>query len=281
LRSHRHHHPPHRPNRSRPPAVAPAIAPVGGRQELGQNFLADRRVIERVVDLVDATSGPIIELGAGAGVLTRRLTRLGRPVTALELDPRRVAELRRELGRSARVIHADALAWSYPAEPHAVVGNVPFHLTTAILRSLLARPHWRDAVLLTQWEAARRRCGVGGTSVLTVQWAPWFEFALDRRVPATAFRPVPSVDGGLFTIRRRVAPLVPDADRRAYQAYVTSVFSGRGRGLAQVLGRASRPLPNARAWLARRGIPADAMPGRLEPDDWGALWDEVGGSGRR
>jgi 23S rRNA (adenine-N6)-dimethyltransferase len=179
------------------------------------------------------------------------------------------------------VIHADALAWSYPAGPHAVVGNVPFHLTTAILRSLLARPHWRDAVLLTQWEAARRRCGVGGTSALTVQWAPWFEFELDRRVPAAAFRPMPSVDGGLFTIRRRVAPLVPDAERRAYQEYVASVFAGRGRRLGQVLELAPRPLPHARSWLARRGIRADATLGRLTPDDWGALWADVGRSGRR
>lgn len=235
-------------------------------------------MIERVVDLVDATTGPIVELGAGSGALTRPLARLGRPLTALELDPVRVAALRRELGRSVRVVRADALAWRYPAEPHAVVGNVPFHLTTAILRSLLAQRHWRDAVLLTQWEAARRRCGVGGTSVLTVQWSPWYEFSLDRRVPARAFRPMPSVDGGLFTIRRRDRPLVPDADRRTYQAYVSAVFGGRGRGLAQVLGRTSRPLPRAKAWLASRGIAADALPGRLSADDWGALWARVSGT---
>ncbi len=156
-----------------------------------------------------------------------------------------------------------------------IASNVPFHVTTPILRRILAEPAWTDAVLLTQWEVARRRCGVGGTSQLTVQWAPWFEFELDRRVPARAFRPAPSVDGGLFTIRRRAEPLVADRERRAYQAYVASVFGGRGRGLAQVLSRASRPLPNAKTWLTRRGIRADALPARLAPADWSALWHAV------
>ena len=170
------------------------------------------------------------------------------------------------------IVTADALTWRFPLSPHVIASNVPFHLTTAILRRVLAESAWTDAVLLTQWEAARRRSGVGGTSQLTVQWAPWFEFELDQRVPARAFRPVPSVDGGLFTIRRRAAPLVPERDRRAYQAYVASVFGGRGRGLAQVLSRASHPLPNAKTWLARRGIGAEALPARLTPADWSAVW---------
>ncbi len=232
-----------------------------------------------ILALVDAAPGPIVELGAGGGALTRPLAGLGRPLTAIELDPRRADALRRDLAGSAQVVHADVLAWRHPSHPHVVVGNVPFHLTTAILRKLLAERSWSTAVLLTQWEAARRRCGVGGTSQLTVQWAPWYEFALDRRVPAHAFRPVPSVDGGLFTILRRPAPLVPDAERRAYQAFVAEVFRGRGRGLAQVLARTRHPLPSARAkrWLAARGLAADALPGRLTAEDWADLWREVRG----
>ncbi|QTX06188.1 23S ribosomal RNA methyltransferase Erm [Agromyces archimandritae] len=247
----------------------------GGRHELGQNFLVDRAVIDRVVELAAATGGPLLELGAGGGALTHPLARLGRPLTAVEIDPHRAAELRRRLGRRADVVTADALAWRHPHTPHAVVSNVPFHITTAMLRGLLAAPGWTDAVLLTQWEVARRRTGVGGSSLLTAQWAPWFAFRLERRVPARAFRPIPSVDAGLFTVHRRTEPLVPWGERRAYQAYVAAVFRGRGRGLAQVLARAPRPLPDARRLLAARGLPADALPGRLAPEDWAALWAAV------
>src|SRR5690606_36671141 len=71
-----------------------------------------------------------------------------------------------------------------------------------ILRRLLRRPDWRHAILLTQWEVARKRAGVGGGTLLTAQSAPWSEFTLHGRVPARAFRPAPSVDGGILSITR-------------------------------------------------------------------------------
>ncbi|WP_157006853.1 23S ribosomal RNA methyltransferase Erm [Agromyces laixinhei] len=257
---------------------------VGGRHELGQNFLVDRRVVDRLVSLTAATQGPIVELGAGSGAITRKLAGLGRPLTALEIDRRRADRLRRELGRGpdVTIIEADALSWRYPAAPHAIVGNVPFHLTTAIMRSLLARGHWTDAVLLTQWEVARRRCGVGGSSLLTAQWDPWFTFRLRERVPARAFRPAPSVDGGVFTIERRPEPLVPTADTAAYQAFVAEVYRGKGRGLAQILRRMSRPLRADRvARLLRTvGVGADVLPSRLSGPQWAALWVGVRGATR-
>ncbi|CCH31971.1 hypothetical protein BN6_46920 [Saccharothrix espanaensis DSM 44229] len=72
--------------------------PHPGRRELGQNFLIDHDVIGTIVDLVAATGGPIVEIGAGDGALTRPLHRLGRPLTAVEVDRRRAARLARLVG---------------------------------------------------------------------------------------------------------------------------------------------------------------------------------------
>jgi 23S rRNA (adenine-N6)-dimethyltransferase len=261
------------------PALPAAPAAVGGRHELGQNFLVDARVVDRLVALAAATRGPIVELGAGGGALTRELAALGRPLTAIEIDGRRADRLRRELAhaRDVTIVEGDALEWRSPAAPHVVVGNVPFHLTTAIMRSLLARGHWTDAILLTQWEVARRRCGVGGSSLLTAQWDPWFSFRLHERVPARSFRPVPSVDGGVFTIERRREPLVSATDRAAYQSFVGEVYRGRGRGLAQILRRTSRPVPaeRTRALLQAVGVAGDALPSRLTGPQWAELWKGV------
>lgn len=260
---------------SRPHHSSPRLAAHhGGRHELGQNFLVDRGVIDRITALASATRGPIVELGAGGGALTRELARLGRPLTAVELDARRAAALRRELGGAAAVVQADVLRWPLPREPYVLVGNVPFHLTTAILRRVLDADWWGSAILLTQWEAARRRCGVGGSSMLTVQSAPWFRFTLDRRVPARAFRPMPSVDGGVFRIDRRPEPLVRTAERRDYQRWVGDVFQGPGRGLVQVLGRTSRPIDAgaARRMLRDRGIDPHTPPSRLSTETWADLW---------
>jgi len=231
------------------------------------------------VALTAATRGPIVELGAGGGAITRGLAALGRPLTALEIARRRADALCNEFRDDPHVtiVEVDALAWGYPSAPHTVVGNVPFHLTTAIMRSLLARGGWTDAILLTQWEVARRRCGVGGSSLLTAQWDPWFTFRLQERVPARAFKPAPSVDGGVFTIERRSEPLVPPAERAAYQAFVAEVYRGKGRGLAQILRRTSRPLSadRAAALLRTVGVAADVLPSRLAGPQWAALWAGV------
>ncbi len=63
------------------------------------------------------------------------------------------------------VVHGDALRTRL--DRPVVVGNLPFHLTTPILRRLLAAGGWTEAVLLTQWEVARKRAGVGGRTMLT------------------------------------------------------------------------------------------------------------------
>lgn len=245
----------------------------GGRHELGQNFLNHRPTIARIVRLVAATSGPILELGAGDGALTRELARLGRPVTALELDPRRADRVRRALP-GVRVVHADMLR--HPIGDGAVVGNIPFHLTTPTLRRLLAARQWDAAVLLTQWEVARKRAGVGGGTMMTAQAAPWFEFTLEGRVAASCFTPAPSVDGGLLLIRRRSHPLVPLGERRAYESFVRAVFTGAGGSLTRVLRRAARASPAAvtRA-LAAAGVPRSLLPRGLSPAQWAALWSTL------
>ena len=80
----------------------------GGRHELGQNFLTHRPTLQRLTDLVAATQGPILEIGAGDGALTERLAALGRDLRAIEIDERRIARLRARVP-SATVRQADAL----------------------------------------------------------------------------------------------------------------------------------------------------------------------------
>lgn len=252
-----------------------------GRHESGQNFLIDPAAIRRFVELVDATPGPIVEIGPGDGALTRPLALLGRPITAFELDGRRAERLDRATPRHVSVRRDDVLRARFPPRPHTVVGNIPFHLTTAILRRLLAESAWTDAVLLVQWEVARRRAGVGGATLLTAQTWPWFEYTLEGRVPSRAFRPMPGVDGGLLRITRRLVPLVPVGERRAYEALMTRIFTGPGRGLRDVVRRATRMPDRAIAeWMRRSGLPATALPRHPRAEHWAELWHLSRGKGR-
>ena len=152
-----------------------------GRHELGQNFLVDRAVLDRIVRLVRERPGPIVEWGTGNGAITLALSRLGRPLEGIEIDPRRVRELKRKVGPHVCISEGDILRHAPPAGA-VLVSNVPFYLTTPVLRHLLRSPHWSSAVLITQWEVARKRAGVGGATQLTAQWWPWYAFGLDRKI---------------------------------------------------------------------------------------------------
>ena len=243
-----------------------------GPHELGQNFLTDRRTIARIVQLASQTSGPLVEWGTGDGSVTVPLSKLGRSVEGVEIDTVRARNLRRRVGPHVCISEGDILRHA-PPTGSTVVSNVPFSLTTPVLRHLLSSPDWVRAVLLVQWEVARKRSGVGGTTQLTAQWWPWFSFTLDRRVPAAAFRPRPSVDGGILVLDRRERPLLAARQRRPYQGWVRQVFTGGGSGLAEVLARTGRMTRAQAARFCRdQGLDPRALPRDLTVEHWVAAF---------
>lgn len=268
----------------------------GGRHEHGQNFLIDTTIIDSIVRTVADIPGPIIEIGSGHGALTAPLLELRRPLTAVEIDRQAASLLRRTYSTGLRahspdrrtyssgltVVNADFVHWRLPADPHVIVGNLPFHLTTAILRKLLHAPAWSSAVLVVQWEVARRRAGVGGASMMTAQWWPWFEFTLHRRVSRQAFRPEPTVDGGLLVMTRRAEPLLPHHDRSAYRQFVHSVFTCKGRGVAAILARVVPPRKKGaiRPSLERAGVRANALPKDLSAEQWVGVFTDLAYRGK-
>ncbi|XP_018401834.1 PREDICTED: rRNA adenine N-6-methyltransferase-like, partial [Cyphomyrmex costatus] len=150
----------------------------GGRAELGQNFLTHQPTLVRIAELVATTKGSILEIGVGGCALTKHLCTLGRDLRAIDIDASRVKRLQAEL-KGVDIAHADVRR--EPLTRDVVVGNIPFHLTTPIMRRLLAEGDWTHAIVLTQWEVARKRAGVGGSTMMTSQAAPWFSFELHDR----------------------------------------------------------------------------------------------------
>ncbi|BBZ01348.1 hypothetical protein MCHIJ_07850 [Mycolicibacterium chitae] len=242
-----------------------------GRHEHGQNFLNDTATVRTIVDAVGRTHGPLIEIGPGRGALTFELQKLRRPLTVVEIDDRHARWLASRLKNHVCVVNDDFIQWSLPAHRHVLVGNLPFHQTTAMLRKMLHAPAWTDAVLLVQWEVARRRAGIGGATMMTAQWWPWMEFTVHQRVPSSAFTPRPSVDAGLLVMSRRTTPLLDRKHSRRYRQFVHAVFTGRGRGLPAILSQVCAH-KSIRAWLSRERIGASALPKDLSAGQWVELF---------
>ena len=126
----------------------------------GRHFLRSSRLAADFVREAGVAPGDlVVDIGAGAGALTRALADAGAEVLALELAPDLARELRRrfDANRSVTVLEADVLDWAWPARPFAVVANLPFAHSGAILAHMLRDPRGalRRADVIVQWDFAR------------------------------------------------------------------------------------------------------------------------------
>ena len=197
------------------------------RRSLGQNFLRPDLADRLIAEAAFAPGELVVEVGAGRGALTHALARRDVDLVALEKDPRWAASLRRDLARhdrrhDVRVLCCDVLDFRVPRRPFRVIGSLPFGTTTAILRHLLDDPGSPlvRADLIVQWEVARKRATMPPSTLLSAGWAPWWCFEVGRRIPATAFRPVPSVDAAVLRVTRRAPAILPPRMAGAYKAFV-------------------------------------------------------------
>jgi len=245
---------------------------------LSQNFLVDRRAIDALVHGSGAGAGDlVVDIGAGNGLISEALARRGAQVLAIERDPALVRRLRAKFATwpAVTVLEDDVLTAPLPAGPFRAVANIPFGITTKILRRLLDDDGLVRADLIVQAEVARKRGTGGRGTLLNAGWEPWLEFGTGARIPAAAFRPVPRVDTAVLIVTRRDPPLVDPAARRDYTDFVTAAFEGAHPTVASALARA---IPRTRfSELARKlGFAAGALPSELGVDQWVGLFLAAG-----
>lgn len=187
------------------------------RRSLSQNVLVDQRLIEHFVDGLGLGSAHlVVEIGAGTGALTFPLAETGARIWAIEADPAWARHLRsavvdRTATGRVRVLRLDARRLRAPLEPYRVVANLPFGATTDILARLLDRPELGPdrADVIVQFEVARKLARQPPSTLRAAAWAPWWELELGRRIGRDSFRPRPSVDAAVLTVRRRDPPVLP------------------------------------------------------------------------
>jgi 23S rRNA (adenine-N6)-dimethyltransferase len=245
------------------------------RAELGQHFLAGGRLAAELVEQAGVGAGDLVlEIGAGTGVLTEALARRAGRVVAVECDPRLADRARARLAGfgNVRVVTANALAMPPPRRPFRVVANLPFGVTTAMLRRLLGDPRipLERADLVVQEQAARRYAARRPGSAEAVGWGAWYDLVTGRRLGPSSFRPPPRVGAAVLVARRRRPPLVPVAGHRRFTALLGSAFRHPGLPLRRVL---VPPLTYRQLRRLARdlGFSLDSGPADLDAAQWAAL----------
>lgn len=246
------------------------------RRHLGQHFLVDGRILDAIVAAAGIQPGePVLEIGPGAGTLTRVLALAGAAVRAVEIDRTLEPVLLDVLdGLPVDVVWGDALRVPLP-QAAKVVANLPYQITSPLLGRLLAMDGWERLVVMVQHELAERVLAQPGTRAygaftLFVRYHARAEAVC--RVPRGAFLPPPRVDSTVL----RLWPDRCSYPPAAFRAVVRAAFSQRRKTLGNALGR-SRALEMAGIDGGRRAETLSlAEFGRLATAWNGLLADEKG-----
>jgi 16S rRNA (adenine1518-N6/adenine1519-N6)-dimethyltransferase len=258
---------------------ARAFPPV--RKSLGQHFLSDPRILARIADaLALAPDETVVEIGPGRGALTEQLLARAGRVIAIEVDRMLAARLRERYAGEPRldVIERDVLETNLgvlAGNDFALVGNVPYYITTPILFHALHPPRPTRAVYLVQKEVADRLCASPGTKAygaLTVNVRALASAETLFRVAPGAFSPRPSVDSAVVRITPRAQPAVAPDEEERFRVFVQQAFGMRRKQMRRVVrSLLSVPAQRADELLAAAGIDPEARPETLTPEQFAAL----------
>lgn len=245
--------------------------------DLGQHFLIDEDVLEMILESGDiGLRDHIVEIGPGMGILTNELLQRAGEVTAIELDKRMIplmqdflASQPKRASRKFTVVEGNALQADFPTTPYKIVANIPYHITSPLLRhAYVESPITPTAMtLLIQREVAEKICDQEHAGILTIVVKLFGTPEVVCNVPPHAFIPPPAVDSAVLHIRSHAQPL---ADRPTIDNILRLLkisFAGKRKMLRNTLGN----LENGMELLGKAGIDPTRRPETLSVEEWMAF----------
>jgi 16S rRNA (adenine1518-N6/adenine1519-N6)-dimethyltransferase len=254
------------------------------RKSLGQHFLVDEEVLRAVASAAELTTNDVVmEIGPGLGVLTRELAKRAGQVVSVELDSFLSSALRQTLASLENVTVVDgdilqlepaALLQGHKAANYKVVANLPYYITSAVLRHFLeAKLKPQIMVVMVQKEVAEAIVAKPGRmSLLSVSIQLYGEPEVVSYVPARCFYPPPEVSSAILKVALYPRPVVAKDSEGFFQLVRAGFCASRKQlvnSLAQGLG-----LPKARVspLLEKVGIMPKRRAETLTLTEWAQLW---------
>jgi 16S rRNA (adenine1518-N6/adenine1519-N6)-dimethyltransferase len=275
------------PNQPAPNSSTPVHRP---SKRFGQNFLTDKRTIDRIVDAVDPQPGEtIVEIGPGRGALTGPLLERAGRLVAIEFDRNLVPQLRAQFGdnHAFHLIEQDALRADVckliePAKQTRVVGNLPYNISTAILQKLIEQRHCIvEMVLMLQREVVDRITASPSSSergYLSVLVEAFAETEKLFDVAPGSFRPAPKVWSTVIRVTPQSRLAFPEADKDLMWQIVSAGFAQRRKTILNNLRNAPSPLKEklvrlggASIVLCRAEVELQRRAETLTLDEWARI----------
>ena len=242
---------------------------------LGQHWLYNRAILEEIAELacggVDGEkpkASVCVEIGPGLGTLTASLLRRFNEVIAVEFDERLAQNLPGSFpGKNLKVINGDILSTDldFIQEKYVIAGNIPYYITSPIIRKVLTLKHPAErVVLLVQKEVADRLVDEKET-VLSLFVKNCADVKLGPVVLKEEFMPPPKVDSAVIVLKPHAA-IVED---KVFELIKRGFAAPRKKLVHNLMGLASKEELTRK--MAEIGISLDARPGDLKLDEWQKL----------
>jgi len=260
------------------------------KKRLGQHFLIDEAVLERILSAAELSPGDIVvEVGPGLGILTEGLARRGARVIAVELDSRLVALLKKRLAAfpDVKIVRADILEVAprqllqdnLPASElsrgYKVIANLPYYITSPVLSHFLeAQPRPSKMVVMVQKEVGEAIAATPGKMrLLSVKTQFYSQPAIISYVPAASFYPPPKVDSVILRLDVYSQPPIEVSDVAGFFDIVMHGFGAPRKQLRNALAHSLEMPPSQVALLLEKaGIEAKRRAETLSLEEWRELW---------
>jgi 16S rRNA (adenine1518-N6/adenine1519-N6)-dimethyltransferase len=251
------------------------------KKSLGQNFLIDTTALQRIAAAAEITSQSVVlEVGPGLGSLTRYLAVTARHVTAVELDSSLFPVLAEVLKpfSNVRIVQGDILELN-PTDLMAetgylVVANIPYYITSAVIRHLLeAQQRPARMVLTVQKEVAERiTAAPGDLSLLALSIQVYGAPRIVARIPAGAFYPAPDVDSAVVRIDLHPQPVIPIDRMDLFFRLIKAGFSQKRKTLRNSLsGGLGKTKEEVETILGESNIDPQRRAETVSMDEWSRL----------
>lgn len=254
------------------------------KKQFGQNFISDTNLLRSIVaDAgIDETS-TVVEVGPGAGTLTRAVAERAKKVYAFEIDRTLEPVLAESLAGLDNVevifrdfMKVDLAEFERELPPYTVVANIPYYITTPlVMRFIEESRKVKSVVVMVQEEVARRFCAEAGTAdygAVTAGIALKGKAKITRKVPRTVFYPVPNVDSAVVKIE--IGDGIPVKDEKLYRDTVRCAFLNRRKTLENNLVNSFRlSREDAKGLVSALGIDEKARGETLTPVQLAKLSD--------
>ncbi|MEW6568172.1 MAG: 16S rRNA (adenine(1518)-N(6)/adenine(1519)-N(6))-dimethyltransferase RsmA [Chloroflexota bacterium] len=247
-------------------------------KRLGQHFLFERAALEKVVGAAELSpQDTVLEIGAGVGSLTLCLAAKVARVVAVEVDARLLPALRAATADCAnvRLIEGDILAIdldrTFVGTPYLVVANIPYAITSLLIRRLLEAPAPAARLVITvQREVAERVvAGAGEMSLLALSVQVYGRPRIAGILPAGAFYPPPRVDSAILRIDRHAPPLLGREQVPLFFALARAGFGQKRKKLRNALSAGPGVEPGrVVAGLQRVGLAPNSRAQELTLEAW-------------